>query len=314
MNIDALVCTFNEESFIEDRIINLRDLCVPEGVNFTIHVLDNGSTDATCEIAQKLSEVPGQKVIVHQLEPVGKCGALFWAFQNLVSDYFLLTDANTVFSQTVLVEVVDSVMHDSYAALFVGNFRSVKSEKMGNDFLGSGAGMSMRLLLEKWLNIFTGANGGCYFVKRKSLDGIWLFPPVRNDDFVISVFAACRGTVKFVEGAKAYEVESLGPWEAFRQKYRDALGHHQGISWLISIDGGIPSRLAIFFRIIYWLIPLAVGFALVAFLGWYAVLLCLLGVVANSKIRMIAIRTLALYVGYCVGVLKSPSVRWSPTR
>ncbi|MHB1014752.1 MAG: glycosyltransferase family 2 protein [Desulfurivibrionaceae bacterium] len=314
MKIFALVCTLNEAVHIESRILNLRSLHIPGKVEYEIHVLDNGSVDATREIAGRIVEVSGAPVMVHQLEPIGKCGALFWAFQNLTADYYLLTDANTVFAKSVLAEVAAAISQHPEAGLFIGNFRSVKSGDQGSRFLASDAPMPLRLRIEMKLDICTGANGGCYCVKQEALDDIWFAPPVRNDDFIISIFASSRASVQFVERVKAYEVENLIALQSFRQKYRDALGHHQAISWILHNTSGLRSRIAVLFRLMYWMTPAVAGLTTLAVFHWYIVGVAALGLAMSSRIRMTGVRTVALYAGYIAGMFRSPPVRWSPAR
>lgn len=314
MKIFALVCTLNEAVHIESRILNLRSLHIPPGVEFEIHVLDNGSADATREIAGRIAEVSDTPVTVHQLEPIGKCGALFWAFQNLTSDYFLLTDANTVFAKHVLAEVATEISQHPEAGLLIGNFRSVKSRDQGSRFLVSNVAMPLRLRIEMKLNICTGANGGCYCVKREAIDAIWLAPPVRNDDFIVSVFASSRAPVRFVKRVKAYEVENFTARQSFWQKYRDALGHHQAISWILHNTAGLRPCIAVLFRLMYWMTPAVAGLTALAVFGWYVVGVAILGLATSSRIRMTGVRTVALYAGYIAGMFRSPPVRWSPAR
>jgi cellulose synthase/poly-beta-1,6-N-acetylglucosamine synthase-like glycosyltransferase len=316
MKILVLVCTLNEAVNIQARLKNLCALEVPQGVDFAVHVLDNGSSDETCMLAKAASATLEYPIFLHVLGPIGKCAALFWAFEHLHSDYYLLTDANTVFAHNVLRVLWQSILQHPRSTVFVGNTRSVGSDAHGVEFVArQNAVLPSRMRLEQRLRIFTGANGGCYAVARGAIDGIWTAPSIRNDDFAISVYAATRGTVCYMNHARAYEVEDLTVIQTFRQKYRDALGHHQAIRWLSNYCGNTSvGRKAIFFRLCYWSLP--VFFALLACLalGPLSSAISVLVMQVIPPIRRVTIRSVALYFGYFSGCLNPPSGRWSTSR
>jgi len=316
MKISVLVCTLNEAVNIQARLKNLRALQVPQGVDFSIHVLDNGSSDETCMLAKAASASLGYPIFLHVLGPIGKCAALFWAFEHLQADYYLLTDANTVFEHNVLRVLCHSILQHPCCGVFVGNTRSVGSDAQGAEFVASGnAVLPPRMRLEQRIRVFTGANGGCYAVARSAIEGIWTAPSIRNDDFAISVFAATRGTVCYLSHARAYEVEDLTHIQAFRQKYRDALGHHQAIRWLSDYGGNNSvRRKAVFFRLCYWSLPLLFALLACLTLGPLASAISVLILQAIPRIRRVTIRTFALYFGFFFGYLNPPSVRWSTSR
>ena len=316
MKIYLLVCTLNEARNIQARLENLRNLYVPSDIDFSIHVLDNGSSDETCALAKKVSLTPGCPIVVHTLDPIGKCAALFWAFEKLPADYYLLTDANTVFGHDVLRILCISLRAHPNCGLFVGNTRSVRSATSCAEFLArKNANLPTRMRMKEHLKIFTGANGACYAVNRRAVHGIWAYLAVRNDDFIISVYAASRSSVCYLRNAKAYEVENLTVTRSFHQKYRDALGHHQAICWLQKCCGDTEcGRKATVLRLCYWSFPLLI--ALFSFLvlgplvsGVIALLLQIF-----PRVRGVTVRIAALYIGYISGFIKQPPVRWMTLR
>jgi cellulose synthase/poly-beta-1,6-N-acetylglucosamine synthase-like glycosyltransferase len=316
MKIQLLVCTLNEAANIQARLRNLRAMQVPEGFDFSIHVLDNGSKDQTCVLSKAVSTEPGSKIFIHELEPIGKCAALFWGFEHLKADYYLLTDANTVFERNILSVLCQSILEHPLCGVFVGNTRSVHSEKEGEEFLARGnASLPSRMRLEQQLRIFTGANGGCYAVASHAIDGIWTTPSIRNDDFAISVYAATRGTVCYLREVKAYEVENLNLIQAFQQKYRDALGHHQAVHWLLDHCGDkAVGRKAVFLRLCYWCFPLMLALLVLITLGPFVSAISALLLQLIPRMHRATIRTIALYLGFFFGYRNPPSVRWETTR
>ena len=316
MKIHLLVCTLNEAKNIQARLKNLRALQVPLGFDFSIQVLDNGSSDETCVLAKAATSTLGYPIFLHVLGPIGKCAALFWAFEHLHADYYLLTDANTVFKQDVLQVLCQSILEHPRCGVFVGNTRSVRCEEQGAEFVARGnAALPFRMRLEQRLGVFTGANGGCYAVARHVIDGIWTAPSIRNDDFAISVCAASRGFVCYLSDARAFEVEDQTLTQAFHQKYRDALGHYQAIRWLLEYCGDTTvKRKAVFFRLCYWSLPLLLWLLTCLALGPFASSIAALLLQVFPRIRWVTIRTIALYLGCFFGYLNPPSVRWSTVR
>lgn len=316
MKIYLLVCTLNEARNIQARLENLRDLDVPFDIDFSIHVLDNGSSDETCALAKKVGCTPGCPIVVHTLDPIGKCAALFWAFENLPADYYLLTDANTVFGHDVLRLLCISLRLHPNCGLFVGNTRTVRSATSGAEFLARGnANLPSRMRIEEHLKIFTGANGACYAVSYHAVRGIWNYPAVRNDDFIISVYAASRSSVCYLDNAKAYEVENLTVTRSFHQKYRDALGHHQAICWLLKYSGDTEGgRKAVVLRLCYWAGPLLIALSFCLAFGPLVSGVVILLLQISPRVRSVTIRTAALYIGYIFGFIKQPPVRWMTLR
>ena len=316
MNISVLVCTLNEAVNIEARLKNLRALHVPVDVDISIHVLDNGSSDETCVLAKAIGSTPGSPIFLHVLGPIGKCAALFWAFEHLHAEYYLLTDANTVFERNVLTVLFQAIKVHPSCGVFVGNTRSVHSEVQGVEFVErKKASLPTRMRMEQRLRVFTGANGACFAVGRHVIDGIWSAPPIRNDDFAITVYAASHGSVCYLSEARAYEVEDLTLTQAFHQKYRDALGHHQAIRWLLDYCGDTAvGRKAVVFRLCYWSFPLLLAlFAFLAF-GLLVSGVIILILQVFPRLRQVTVRIIALYFGCFFGYLNPPPVRWTTER
>jgi glycosyltransferase involved in cell wall biosynthesis len=297
---------------ISSRISNLKSLILPNFAQFDIHVLDNGSTDKTC--AKVLSFQGNENIFLHQLDPVGKCGALFWAFENIPSDYYLLTDANTIFEARAIINLFMGIESNPNKGVYVGNFRSVRSKEQADLFFLAPEKMSTRIKLENILGIFTGANGGCYCVSKKSIQNIWHTQAVRNDDFVISTYCASKQGVVIMDNVKACEIENLTYPEIFLQKYRDALGHYQAMRWILSnIDCTFTKVSVLLFRLFLWFSPL---FTLLYLLLFYPYLLLILisTFTLSSKVRRVGVRLFSLYAGFFIGIIKAPKPSWIPIR
>lgn len=314
LKISILVCTLNEEKNIRNRLLNLKNLKLPNKLLLDIHVLDNNSKDMTLDIAGDISKKDPDQISIHNLGAIGKCGSLFWAFKNLKADYFLLTDANTLFSVNILEELLGQIYKLPEASVFVGNFRTFSKYSDGLKFIGFVQKMAGRLRLEKVLKVFTGANGGCYCVKSSALESIWNCKALRNDDFAISMYAYTNGSVVYLPNAKAYEIEDLGLLDLFHQKYRDALGHPQAIYWIIKNSFSVKSLVAVFFRMLYWVAPGLLFLYLLIFFGLYFIAPLTFAIIINTYLRKTIIKVIALYFGFIIGCLAAPPVSWIPIR
>lgn len=313
MRIAVLVATRDEERHITQRIANIQACKVPEGASVNLHILDNGSTDRTRECGRAAPH-SGVDVILHEFDAIGKCASLFRGFEKIEADLFVLSDANTVFAEDTLIHFAAAHQGNPRATVFVGNIRNVRLEHDGEAFLRSGGRLPWRLRLEGLLGLFSGANGGCYAVTTAGVSGIWQHPPVRNDDFVISVFAASRGSVIQVHEAKAYEIEHLSLRDAYSSKYRDALGHHRALTWIWENVPARGGKLAVLTRVTIWFaIPLIAAVTLsrcpetISILGLVIIILL-------PKTRLTIFRMIALFAGYFVGACKAPPPTWQPTR
>lgn len=315
MKIAVIVCTLNEELNIRDRLKNFLDLQLPTGLSVTFHVIDNGSIDGTQAIVREFYIAYSEQIILHIVGPVGKCAALFWGFDNLCADYFILSDANTVFKQDVIFHFYNAIENNPNAGLFVGNIRSVSSSNDGLVFFQSKSKMQQRVLIEEALGAFSGANGGCYCVSKAAIEGITKFHPVRNDDFVISIYAGTRSCVRWVPSAQAYEIDRLSIRDVFWQKYRDALGHYQAIQWITRyVRPSTKAWTSVLMRLTYWLSPLVLMMLAYSLLSLDIFFALLSITFIPDQSRNIWIRLFALYLGFIKGVLAPPTVSWATRR
>jgi cellulose synthase/poly-beta-1,6-N-acetylglucosamine synthase-like glycosyltransferase len=316
MIINILVCTLNEEKNISKRLHNLLELSLPQNLAVTIHIIDNGSIDSTCSNANKVSISSNYPIYVHKLPAIGKCAALFWAFENLKADIYLMTDANTVFSSDALVEILNSITKTGRVGVLVGNSRSVQSSDLQELIEKNNWHLQVRVLLEKSLGFFSGANGAFYAVTWEAVDGIWKLPPIRNDDFAISVYAAAYGSVRYIKNAIAYEVEDLSLPQIYKQKYRDALGHFQAICWILSYcqKNQLYSYMVVFFRISYWFLPSLLFMYSFYFFGFLQAINLFVFLQFSPRFRRLTTRVFALTHGFIVGIFRTPPVSWNTIR
>jgi len=90
MNLSIIIPVYNEEESIEKVIIDLREYSAEKKYNYEIIVVNDGSTDRTKEILEKID---GIKIINH-LENQGYGAALKHGIKQSQGDLILITDAD----------------------------------------------------------------------------------------------------------------------------------------------------------------------------------------------------------------------------
>ncbi|HDN05440.1 MAG TPA: glycosyltransferase [Candidatus Bathyarchaeota archaeon] len=110
--ISIIIPAYNEETFIEEKIINTLSLEYPKD-KLEILVVDDGSSDATAEIARRFKEI---KVI--ELGRVGKNRAINEALKVSSGEIVIVTDADSFSLQKdALVRIVENFADSSVGAV-----------------------------------------------------------------------------------------------------------------------------------------------------------------------------------------------------
>ena len=111
--VSVIVPTYNEDGVIEKRIQNLRDLRYPNE-KYEILVVDSGSSDDTRSIVRRISQEGGtpQIKLVCQNERNGKASAINCGKAHAAGDIILVTDANSVFDERAVAELVPHFKDD----------------------------------------------------------------------------------------------------------------------------------------------------------------------------------------------------------
>ncbi len=90
LTVAAVIPAHNEELLIATAI---ESLLAQDHPGLEIHVVSDGSTDATVEIARRYTD---RGVVVHELTVnVGKSGAMQYVLDRLATDLFMIVDADT---------------------------------------------------------------------------------------------------------------------------------------------------------------------------------------------------------------------------
>ena len=107
--VSILVPTYNEEKVIANRIENLFSLNYEKN-NYEIIIVDSGSSDNTREIVKKIQKLSGNTnpvlLLVNETERKGKASAINFGKKYSKADFILVTDANAIFDENVLREMM----------------------------------------------------------------------------------------------------------------------------------------------------------------------------------------------------------------
>jgi len=95
-SITALVPVYNAESTLPESVSQILDILSDLTHRFELVVIDDGSTDATIEVADELATIYPQLVIVRHAVPRGRVAAIRSGFEQCAGDTIFLTDQRCV--------------------------------------------------------------------------------------------------------------------------------------------------------------------------------------------------------------------------
>ena len=253
-DITLLVCAYNEEDIIREKIQNSLDLDYPSE-KLKIIIASDGSTDRTNAI---VSEYKGEKLIlVNYAERRGKVSVINNTVPQLESDIIVFSDANTMYQKDAIKKLVRNFNDPSVGAVSADVILHSEETTFGRS-------ESLYYLYERWIQekesdygSLIGADGGMYAIRRE------LFvPPSANiilDDFVISMNVVKNGKrLVYEKDAIGHERSSSSPNAEYLRKSRVIAGAIQSVMQ----NEGVPSikQKGVFFcyvshKFIRWMIP-----------------------------------------------------------
>ena len=254
-SVTLLICAYNEEQIIEEKIKNSINLDYPPD-KLRIVIASDGSTDRTNDIVEKYSNE--SLVLMDYPERRGKIDVINRTIPKLKSELVIFTDANTICEKDVIRKLVRNFNDKSVGAVSA-------DVVLRNDQTTYGKTELLYYQYERWIqknesdfNSAVGTDGGLYAIRTKLF--VPTPPNIILDDFVISMNIAKNGhRVIFDEEAVAYEKSTLSYREEYLRKSRVVAGAIQ----CIMLKEGIPSiklrRLFFCFvshKYIRWMIPI----------------------------------------------------------
>jgi cellulose synthase/poly-beta-1,6-N-acetylglucosamine synthase-like glycosyltransferase len=228
-----LICCFNEEGVIGDKIRNTLSLDYPPE-QIEVLVVSNGSTDGTNDIVRNWGD---PRVRLVALDTPGKMRALNEGARQATGEILVMSDADWFLDHHTL-----RLMGRQFADPEVGGVCGARksSMKRGGDATGEGEGMYARWdkyqkTLESRIGSVFAADGLLYAIRRE------LFVPITNpgqaDDITVSVQIPLRGRrLLFEPDATAWEDGSVHAASEFRRKVRIT---NRSVRALLSIGSGL---------------------------------------------------------------------------
>lgn len=226
-----VVAAYNEELFIEGKIINSLQLKYPPGKLKLLFITD-GSTDKTAEIIGRYPQVQ----LLHRDGRAGKIAAVHRAMEYVDTEIVIFTDANTFLNPEAITRICRHYTDETVGAV-AGEKRVQINENADASAAGEGFYWKYESTLKKWdseLYSVVGAAGELFSVRRS------LYQDVPSDtvldDFMISMLIATKGyRIVYEPGAYAIETASENVSEELKRKIRIAAGGMQSILRLKSL-------------------------------------------------------------------------------
>ena len=226
----VIVAAYNEESVIEQKIINTLTLQYPKGKLHYCFVTD-GSTDGTPEIVRKYPGV----ALLHSPERKGKIAAVHRVMQQITTDVVVFTDANTLLNTDALIELCKHYTDGRIGAV-AGEKRVYSGDEADASAAGEGFYWKYESTLKKWdseLYSVVGSAGELFSIRAGLYEPVP--PDTVLDDFMISMrIAEKKYRVVYEPRAYATEMASENVKEELKRKIRIAAG---GIQSIVRLKG-----------------------------------------------------------------------------
>ncbi len=228
--VTFVVCAYNEESWIQQKIENSLALEYPRHLIRFCFVTD-GSDDQTANIVREYPYPPDVEwQLLHQPERCGKIAAFQRAMAQIHTPIVVSTDANTFVNREALLHMVKH-FNDPQVGAVAGEKRIAMSEKDHASSAGEGIYWKYESLLKKWdaeLWTVVGAAGELFAIRTEC------YEPVPSDtlveDFYMTMRIAQKGyRVAYEPNAWAAESSSASVAEEMKRKVRIAAGGLQAV-------------------------------------------------------------------------------------
>lgn len=231
--VTILVCAYNEEEVIGDKIRNSLALDYPAD-RLAIVVASDGSDDRTNEIAASFSDP--RLTFIPYPERNGKIGVINKTVPRLDGEIIVMSDANTFYRPDAIRKLVRS-----FADPTVGGVSA--DVIIQNEETTFGESESVYYRYERWIQekestigSIIGADGGMYGYRRELF--VAPLPNTILDDFVISMNVAIAGRrLIYDPEAIAHERSTITHGQEFQRKSRVIAGAFQ----VLKTWQGIPS-------------------------------------------------------------------------
>jgi poly-beta-1,6-N-acetyl-D-glucosamine synthase len=250
--ITVLIAAYNEENYIEEKIVNTLSLDYPKN-KMSIVVVTDGSTDSTPDIVKKFHAVK----LFHEPQRKGKIHAVNRVMKMVQTPVVIFSDANTFLNKESLRNMVRHYQDPTIGGV-AGEKRIFKKDE--DNASGAGEGIYWKyesFLKRKDAEVYSivGAAGELFSVRTTLYQ-----EPEENiiiEDFYMSLKIAASG-YRFMYEPEAYAMEtaSANVDEEWKRKVRICAGGFQAMGKLKSLLNpfryGILSFQYISHRVLRW--------------------------------------------------------------
>lgn len=234
--VTLIVCAYNEEDWIEQKIANSLALDYPPE-HICFFFVTDGSDDRTTELVRNFPFPPGaQWLLLYQPERRGKISAFQRAMQQVETPIVVSTDANTLVNREAIRRIVWHFADPEVGAV-AGEKRISTGHKADAGGAGEGIYWQYESLLKKWdaeLWTVVGAAGELFALRKEVYEHVPTDTIV--EDFYLTMRIAQKGyRVQYEPGAYAVETSSASVAEELKRKVRIAAGGLQAVVRLSSL-------------------------------------------------------------------------------
>ncbi len=261
-SVTLVIAAYNEETVIEEKVRNLRELEYPRD-HLRILIGSDGSNDATVTLARSTAAGAPHIDVLDFAERRGKPAVLRDLISRAETDVVATSDANTLFATDALQRLTRWFADPGIGAvcgrlLLVHNTPVGRSEQMYWGF------ETWLKRLENRLGAVLGANGGIYAFRRTAY--VPISADTITDDFVLPMLIRERGhRVVFDDSALATEDTAPTIAAEFTRRVRIGAGNLQALWRTRSLLKPAAGWIALAYwshKVLRWVAPLFVAIAL----------------------------------------------------
>lgn len=126
--LSIIIPVFNEKDTIGQVIRDVRDVPLPEGIEKELIIVDDGSSDGTQDVLQRLSDQNNVRIFYHS-QNRGKTFAVKFGFQHMTGDVVVIQDADLEYSPQNYPRLLDPILKGDaqivYGSRFLGSIKNM---------------------------------------------------------------------------------------------------------------------------------------------------------------------------------------------
>lgn len=218
-SVTVMIVAHNEEKVIEKKLDNVIDNDYPKDKIKYLIASDN-STDATNELVEQfIIKHPDKKITLYcSKEHKGKTNAQNEAQKLVDTDILVMTDANSMFEQNSISELVSSFVNDDIAYVCGALIYTNTNNSTANAESGYWDGELQVRLMESNICTITAGNGAIYACRNKDYIDIPLIEC--HDSSMPYYYGTHSKKAIFNEKALAYEKAGESTGDEYKRKVR----------------------------------------------------------------------------------------------